>query len=312
VSYVRQVSASDRPRIPDPVKRAVRQRCGFGCVICGFPLFEYDHLVPWSEVQEHDPDNLVLLCDRHHKEKTLHLLPVADVEAANANPRNLQTGLSPEYHLHYGGAECEADIGSNIHRWPEMVDGLVTIPLLIDDTPIVMFRLEDGALLLTVQLFNAENELVVQVIDNELVFSAEQWDVEFKGQTLTIRHALRDVFVDMRFEPPARLVIGRGHIWRNGVEVEIQPSKLLASTNSFAGGVAERCQIGIAIGDCPEGMAAGICMPAFGWRAFGAASTEDRVLRIIANAEPAREEGPPDIEAFRRFLDAVDPADFDF
>jgi len=31
--------------IPLPIQREVRQRCGFGCVICGTLLYEYDHIL---------------------------------------------------------------------------------------------------------------------------------------------------------------------------------------------------------------------------------------------------------------------------
>ena len=79
-----------RPDIPALVKRAVRQACGFGCVICGKPLYEIDHIVPYSVVREHDPDNLVLLCDGHHREKTNKLLTVDQVREARANPINLR------------------------------------------------------------------------------------------------------------------------------------------------------------------------------------------------------------------------------
>ena len=163
------------------MKREVRQRCGFGCVICGSPLYEYDHLIPWSDVQEHEPENLVLLCPQHHAEKTKGFLTLEALESANDNPRNRETGESYPFGLRYEGMHCEALIGGMQHVWPDMFEGLITIPLLIDDTPVVGFRAEDDRLLLTVQLFNADNELLVQVVDNELVFSAEQWDVESKA-----------------------------------------------------------------------------------------------------------------------------------
>lgn len=34
--------------IPLPIQREVRQRCGFGCVICGMPLYEYEHMEEWA------------------------------------------------------------------------------------------------------------------------------------------------------------------------------------------------------------------------------------------------------------------------
>jgi hypothetical protein len=219
----------DRPPIPAAVKRAVRQRCAFGCVLCGLPLYEYDHLIPYAEVEEHHPGNIVLLCDRHHSEKTKGLLPIQTITSASREPANRRTGESAPYSLHYAEEACEANIGSNVYVWPVLGEGLMTAPLIVDDTPIVMFRMEDGHLLLTVQLFDEDNEMLVQILDNELVYSVDPWDVEFAGLQLTVRAQARKIFVRMKFEPPSRVQIDRGHIWRNGVEMEIWPDRFVVA-----------------------------------------------------------------------------------
>jgi len=280
-------------------------------VICGRPLYQYDHLVPWSEVQEHETDNIVLLCNEHHGEKTSGLLPVAQVIEANEAPANLATGLSSPLDLHYGGHDCEALIGSNVHTWPEMYDGLMTIPILIDDTPIVMFRVEDGHLLLTVQLFDEDNELLVQVVDNELVFSTEEWDVEFVGRTLTVRSAPRNIFVGMTFEPPSRIVIDHGNIWRNGIGITIRPDCIIVGQgNTMSGCSAINCTFGLATGDLPEGLGGGAFYIGSPRSDFPGASTEDRVMRIGVS----HDQGSPDddqlLKDFTDFLEHVTPDDF--
>ncbi|WNG79930.1 hypothetical protein C6A86_016810 [Mycobacterium sp. ITM-2016-00316] len=62
--------SDDRPPIPDPMKREVRQRCGFGCVICGHPIYEYEHMDDYAVVKRHGVANITLLCDGHHRLKT--------------------------------------------------------------------------------------------------------------------------------------------------------------------------------------------------------------------------------------------------
>jgi HNH endonuclease len=303
----------DRPPIPAPIKRQVRQRCGFGCVICGLPLYEYDHLVPWSEVEEHDPDNIVLLCDQHHREKTNGLLPIEQVLAANEAPANLATGVSTPYDLHYDGNSCEAMIGSNIHEWPKIHDGLLTIPVLIDDTPIIMFRVEDEHLLLTVQLFDEENALIVQVVDNELVFSAEEWDVEFQGRTLIVRSTPRNIFVRITFEPPGRVTIDRARIWRNGIAMEIHPDRIIAgSGTTMMRNRAVNCVLGISSGKVPPGIGGGaIYVGSPRAEEVPIALTEDRVMRIGATPTAApSDEAEQIIGEFKDFLDQVDPDEF--
>src|SRR4051794_27586019 len=118
----------NRPDIPAPVRRQVRQRCGFGCVICGLPLYEYEHMYEWVHTHSHAADELTLLCDRHHAEKTKGLLPKAVVMNANAAPVNIRNGVSEPYGLHFSGSECEVNIGGN--RF--LSRGARLVPLLIN------------------------------------------------------------------------------------------------------------------------------------------------------------------------------------
>jgi trigger factor len=266
----------------------------FGCVICGLPLYEYDHLIPFSEVGEHHPTNLILLCDRHHREKTNGLLPIQAITAAIKRPANAQRGESAAYTLHYAESECVAELGSNVYVWPELAEGMMTAPLVVDDTPIVLFRMQDGHLLLTVQLFDEDNEMLVQILDNELVYSIDHWDVQFEGLQLTVRAAYREIFVRMRFQPPSRVEINRGHLWRNGVEMEIWPDKFIVMPGfQVSGSQGVHCPLGLAIGDHP---------PLGGMFSLGSplrgeytvyASSEERVLRIGAPGASTSAGEPP-------------------
>lgn len=96
-----EVEQCNSRNIPLPIQREVRQRCGFGCVICGLPLYEYEHMEEWAIVKRHVADEITLLCDQHHREKTGGLLPVEVVRAANKSPFNLKEGNSKPYNLHF-------------------------------------------------------------------------------------------------------------------------------------------------------------------------------------------------------------------
>ncbi len=56
--------------IPLPIQREVRKRCGFGCVLCGLPLYEYEHMEEWAQVKRHIADEITLLCDCFDPYKT--------------------------------------------------------------------------------------------------------------------------------------------------------------------------------------------------------------------------------------------------
>lgn len=62
-----------------------------------------------------------------------------------------------------------------------------------------------------------ENDNVVLVIDkNYLVYKVNFWDIEFKGRILTIRQLSRKIFVEIEFETPNIVNIKRGQIYCKG------------------------------------------------------------------------------------------------
>lgn len=158
---------TDRPKIPAPIKRAVRQRCGFGCVLCGLPIYDYEHMAEWVVTQQHVSDEMTLLCPTHHAEKTRGLLPDERVRAANAAPFNLQTGETTAWKLHYAGSRCEAIIGGNQFSAATIDGDQVLVPLMIDGETLILFRVEGGHLLLSLSVCDERNEPVLLIEDNE-------------------------------------------------------------------------------------------------------------------------------------------------
>jgi hypothetical protein len=210
-------------------------------VVCGLPLYEYDHLLGWAAVQRHVAEEITLLCDKHHREKTLGILSNEAVRAANANPLNLQKGVSAPYDLHYSGNECQVIIGGNRFRQSSQGDESFLIALAVDGDILVGFRFEDEHYLLTVDAFDEDNLALLTIANNTLVFSLSPWDIAWVGRRLTIREGQRKFLLEMQFNPPNEVRIERGNLRRNGVEFRISPTatvingKSQVSGNDFVG-----------------------------------------------------------------------------
>ena len=211
--------------------REVRQRCGFGCVICGLPLYEYDHITGWANTHEHDVRDIMLLCDRHHREKTNGLLPMEAVNAANENPRNLRAGLTEPYTLHYSGDRFKIDIGSNVFQGADQGGGTSVDILRIDGHPLIAVTLEDGHYLLDLNVYDNNNAPILQIEQNELVANARSWDIEFVGTQLIIREGPGKILFDISFLPPSEIQMNRGRLLYNDVELLITPGFLLVLNN---------------------------------------------------------------------------------
>jgi hypothetical protein len=57
-----------RPSIPRQLKREILTEAGYRCAIptCKHPTTEIAHIIPWSEVETHEFQNLIALCPNCH------------------------------------------------------------------------------------------------------------------------------------------------------------------------------------------------------------------------------------------------------
>jgi hypothetical protein len=220
-----------RPPIPDPMQRAIRQRCAFGCVYCGLPLYEYHHINGYKKEEGHITAEITLLCDKHHREEQAGLLPRADVIAADQDPFNKRVGVCKPYDLHYAGNSCGVAIGSNQFWGSLHENGIEFVAIRICEQPIISFAREDDHLLLNVTMFDRSNSPILRIVNNALEYSVSPWDIEFIGTNLIIRDASRVFFVDMTFDPPFGLVIDRGYLFFDGYELMIEPDFIAQAYN---------------------------------------------------------------------------------
>lgn len=194
----------------------------------------------------HSANNLTLLCSQHHAEATKGLLTKVQIEAANQNPCNIRTGVTRPFGLHFQGPQFETTIGSNTFMTGGLGDQDGTrhlIAVSIDDHDILSAAIDsDGNLFLTLEVFDECNLPILLINNNTLLVWTGTWDISFQSKVLTIREAARDILFEVVFEPPHRIVIPRGRILLNGIEVVIREehifvanSQTLLSHNVMAG-----------------------------------------------------------------------------
>jgi hypothetical protein len=216
---------TEGPDISNDDKRQVRRRCGFGCVVCGLPIYHYDHILGYAQVQRHRPEEITLLCGFHHDLKTRGILPNEEVVAANEHPANLQHGTTAPFTWSRFRNRCAIVLSSDVFGIEDLIEGEGFAVFVVDGMVLLGLRYLDEHLLLTMSIFDEFNQLILQIVDNEMLLSTDQWDVEVEGPSLILRQALREILIDVRFEPPDRIHIRRGRFLLNGVEIVIQPDR---------------------------------------------------------------------------------------
>ena len=203
--------------IPAGIKREVRQRCGFGCVICGSALYEYEHFNPtFAEAKEHSAEGIVLLCRNHHGGKGTLTAPSL-IESARKDPFALRLGHTTG-EMEHGSSQPALRIGSNIGR-----DVDVMLHVLGDDVLSLLPPEQEGApYRVTARFKDRSGETILEIVENEIRASTGNWDIEFVGQHLIIRDSGG---VSLRATIQAGVEVGFDEflISHSGVEVWAEP-----------------------------------------------------------------------------------------
>jgi hypothetical protein len=205
---VKQVSVG-HPPTPSNVKRLLRQEAGFGCCVCGLPIYQYHHIVPWEVEHHFRPTDMMILCPTHHDQATKGAMSDEDQRRHKASPSNVQRGYADGL-LTVNQRYCAVEVGGGVilvgdGPWIEM-DG---------EHILVMRRSSEGRLLLTLSLYDEHDVLLARVEDNEWIAGdASTWDMESDWQRLLLRSAPRRIAIRINAKgEPMRL---RGEMWRHG------------------------------------------------------------------------------------------------
>lgn len=245
---------NEQRTIPQPIRREVRKRCGFGCVICGSPIYHYDHMMDWAIYKRHRADEITLLCPTHHQEKNSGLLSLQTIKKHNEKPVNKSALFSPKWKINYE-QEIRSVIGGMVFNpikpAQNLTEEFFSIFIQIGHQPIIWFDVEEGNLLLNVFIYQ-NNQPILLIKNNELVYMTELWDVEFVGRTLSIREGHRRIVVKITFDVNANEVrFESGNLTLYGRELKIREDYMELKTGSsrlkFSGGSMTNVKVGFQI-----------------------------------------------------------------
>lgn len=262
------MSEQKREPIPSEIKRILRQRCGFGCVLCGSPAYQYEHIEGYG-VTGHDPDAMTLLCVFHHNEKTLKRLPVVAVRRADMKPYNRAKPLGAKHPTYFEGPTLNIDLGS--FRFIGSTEVAETTVIEVDGEPILKVRFEeDGIISLDLTIRDADNRPVLIIRRGELRHATTTWDVTFEAQKLIVRRGPGDIIFSIQFMTPDTIIIKRAEIWASGIFIRIGDACLApnggievanAGGAGMHAGVVQDFSTMLAVGDYLGLEGAGVTMP---------------------------------------------------
>lgn len=154
-------------RIPEDVKLKVRINCGFGCVICGAIPYDYDHLsVSYADAEEHDPDDIVLLCPTHHRLKTNGMLSADVIKVA----KGMRAGVNAETRFKLPATSADFDV-----VWGSTVINSSDNAIVVDGDPILSLRRTENDLepiVISGEFRDHRGRIICRIEENEFISRA--------------------------------------------------------------------------------------------------------------------------------------------
>ena len=168
--------------IPEPIKRQVRQRCGFGCIICGKAFIEYHHFdPPFYQAREHRAEGITILCAEdaraaHHGRQSANKIKSHD---ASPKCRSLGHTFGP---LDGGPNPMKFMMGSAVFHTP--------IVLMHESAELISFKppeAEGAPWRLTATILDRQGKELLKIVDNEWQIGIDRYDITAKGKTVEVR-----------------------------------------------------------------------------------------------------------------------------
>lgn len=228
-----------RPPIPEDIKRQVRQLSGFGCILCGELVCDYEHIVPWPVCREHKVQNIVLLCTRHHREVTSGRTPKARVLEAQKTPFALKNGNNAFYSFE-AAPQKAFHIGSNTF----ILGGFNPFHLvLVGCKHFASIEFEYGIPLLSLEVSGKKEGNFLKIVRNEVIVNSYRlWDVHLTGKKFMVKRKSGEILLKIVFDN------GNIHIEKLMLEIpgytfHFSKDGVLIDGGSMHQGVVRHCMI---------------------------------------------------------------------
>ncbi|OJV52938.1 MAG: hypothetical protein BGO31_04060 [Bacteroidetes bacterium 43-16] len=196
-----------RRYIPTEIKRLVRRRSGFGCVICGLGFYEYEHVDPeFNDTKEHDPYKITLLCPNCHGKVTTKKWTKDKVRAAMMNPKNFSTSTVKDI-FDIGENELTVIWGDTSFTGSHQI-------INIEGKGVLKFEVckESKKWLLSGRFNNSKGELALIIEKNEWIGYLDNWDINVEGQSIVIREKSKHICLHLIVDPPNILIIKQSDV----------------------------------------------------------------------------------------------------
>jgi HNH endonuclease len=206
-------SGLSREPIPADVALQLRKEAGFGCCKCGFPFYEYHHIVEYATDPHNRPEDMMILCPNCHAQATSKALSEHEQRGFKKHPFNIIKG--------YADGLFKIDQNALVVSFGTVQfirDGFL---FKVDQEQLIAIGLSEGGRLeLTLRLYSKKDNLIALIEKNEWKTGKKfPWDLQAGWRWLRIRNKLYNVALEIDARQiPVQI---RGNLWRHGQHFEL-------------------------------------------------------------------------------------------
>lgn len=185
--------------IASETKRNIRKECGFGCIVCGSAIYQYEHILPeFHEAKSHDIDKIGLLCGTCHDKVTRRIFPKEFIQEQRLKPFCLNVHPSKYEYYIKPNSDVVIELGkikfintTNVI----VIDGIQVLSIHSPEE-------ENSPPIIYAQFFDREENKVAWINHNEWHGCSESFDIEAVGSKIKIRSNLYKVDLDINLLYP--------------------------------------------------------------------------------------------------------------
>lgn len=184
------MTIENRPPIPEMIKREVRQKCKFACVVCRSPIYDYEHLVDYAICREHTTENIFLICPNCHRKKRNKMISREQILKSFDNIKN-EDKTKPDFIFN---ESFSLFLGSvNIKSFQGYLFNI------LDRDYFKVTKNAENKVIIDAKLYDNKGNIAISIEKSEYTLFTDKWDITHEGGVITFRESLGKIFLVVTF-----------------------------------------------------------------------------------------------------------------
>lgn len=225
--------------IKKSIKEQIRKDAGFGCVICGSLIVEYEHIEPeYHNAKVHDPKCMTILCPFCHDKVTKKRISKKAVWKAKEKPMALIKGFVNDY-LSVETDDATFKIGSTVTSMTNVVLNIYGKPILWFEPP----SQSDEPFKLCCVFYDKNSKVTAFINRNEFVGLVGDKDILSEGTRIEIVESKKHKLLVIDVEGDAPIHIKTLDMMYADAQVTVKPSGQLVLKQGKSEMTLDSCTI---------------------------------------------------------------------